>query len=116
MIAEQKVLLHLLENDYDVYRPVNSNAKYDFIVEKSGKIETVSVKYTSQKIKSCWVVELRTISRRNNGEVAINKFDSSKINWLAVYIAPEDRVEIISTHKLNNTTSLRLSLGILTER
>ena len=116
MLAEQKVLLHLIENDYEVYRPINSNAKFDFIIEKLGKIETVSVKYTSQHSDVSWIVELRNVSRRNNGEVNISKFDASSIDWLAVYIAPEDRVEMIYARELKNTNCLNISFGRLTER
>lgn len=105
LIGELKVITYLVENDYEVYTPVNDNAKFDLIASKDGKLLRVSVKSTSeQKANGRYNVELRNISRRNNGEINISY--SNDFDILVVYIISEDRIVIIESHDIVAKTRL----------
>jgi len=97
IIGELKVETYFIENDYEVYKPTNDNAQYDMLVNKDGVISRVSVKYTAVKAASGnWKVALSSVSRRNNGDVVIKRFDKTSVDIVAVYIAPENRVVLVA--------------------
>ena len=101
-IGELKAELFFIENDYEVYKPTNDNAQYDMLVNKDSVISRVSIKYTSMKAASGnWKVALSSVSRRNNGEVVIKRFDKTSVDIVAVYIAPEDRVVLIDANTIS---------------
>jgi tRNA A58 N-methylase Trm61 len=66
------------------------------LVVKNGVVSRVSVKSTSVKTATNkWSVELRNISRRNDGDINIRQFDNNTVDLLVVYIIPEDRITVI---------------------
>ena len=100
-IGELKAELYFIENDYEVYKPTNDNAEYDMLINKNGIISRVSVKYTANQAPSGnWKVALSSVSRRNNSEVIIKRFDNTLVDLVVVYIAPEDRIVLVSADNI----------------
>lgn len=107
VIGELKVQQYFIEHGYEVYKSISDNSTFDILVALNGKVSKVSVKYTSVKTSSGrWKVELRSISRRNNGAVNVKYFDNLDIDILAVYIAPEDRVVLMAGKAIQEKTAL----------
>ncbi len=105
-LGEAKVLAYFVENEYQVYLPFQDNGEHDMVVSKDSKLQTVSVKSTSVKSGSGYLVQLRTVSRRKDNGVIVKKFDNSSVDLLAVYIQPEDRVMIISGLDVKATSAV----------
>ena len=95
LLAEAKAIFELTKQGYEVFLPYGDCASCDLIALRDGKLSRVSVKYVSYAPDGSFLVELRNISRRNHGEIAIKKFDSSAVDMVIVYIQPEDRVEFL---------------------
>lgn len=108
-IGESKVLCELIEQDYDIYLPYSDGTPFDLIASKDNKLYRVSIKYTSFFDKGAWVVGLRNVSRRNNGEVCVKKFDKNSCDILAVYIQPENRIVLIESKNISATCSLAVA-------
>ena len=98
-VSRSKSTSVLDRNGYEAYLPFSNNSKYDVLGIKAGKIQRISIKYTStQRNFGTWVVEMRQISRRNNS-INIDKFDSSMYDIIAVYIGPKDKVILVNANK-----------------
>lgn len=109
-LGELKVLTYLTEQGYELYAPFADNSKFDVIAYKDGILSRVSVKFTSEKTPAGnWSVTIKQVSRRNNGDVKVDKFDHSAYDLLAVYISPEDRVVLIPTNSFTATTALTVT-------
>lgn len=96
-LGEAKVIAYLIEQGYELYLPFSNNSKYDVIAFKDGKLNRVSIKFTSVKRSSgTWDVEMRQIYRGNK-VIKIDKFDNSTCDIVAVYIGPLDRVILVDS-------------------
>jgi hypothetical protein len=105
-LAEAAVLKHAIKLGYEPYMPFCDNAKYDMLLLIDSKPYKVTIKFTSVRTPSGkWHVELRQISRRNDSNVHIDKFNPDAYDILAVYIEPEDRVELIPCN-FNNRSGI----------
>ncbi|QZE11491.1 PDDEXK endonuclease [Streptomyces phage Jada] len=106
-LGEVKVLAYFIENGYEVYTPFSDCSKYDMIAIKDGVVNRVSVKYSGAQAPSGkWIVGLVQTSRRNNGEIKETKFNKDQYDIVAVYIGPEDRVELISASEIPGKTAI----------
>lgn len=95
VLAEAKALAHFIAGGWEVFLPYAECGACDMIVAKGGRLSRVSVKYTSTGAGASWEVELRSVSRRNHGAVAVKHFDAAAADLLAIYIGPEDRVAVL---------------------
>lgn len=110
LLGELNAQSYFIVEGYEVYSPINDNAKYDMIVVKDESIIRVSVKTTSmQQPNGKWRVELRNMSRRNNSEVVISYFNATKADILVVYIIPENRLVLIDATKITSNNTLFVS-------
>jgi len=107
-LGEAAVLFELVKQGYEIFLPYADWAPFDMVVYKDGILKRVSIRYTSlTKNKSSWEVGLRNVSRKKEG-LLIKKFNNLECDLLAVYVAPEERVVILDTKNVKNTTSLSI--------
>ena len=99
-IAELQAMLHFTQKGYEVYLPQQDNGKYDMLVVKDAAVYRVSVKYTaSQHSSGSWRVTMNNVSIRKTSGNVISKFNSDNYDYVAVYIAPEDRLVVVPANK-----------------
>lgn len=103
-IGEAAVISFFVKNGYEVFAPFLGNASADLVVLRDGKVERVEVKTTSKRSGRGYEVQLRSM-RYNNTQTKINKFDASKSDLLAVYIYPEDHVQILASKDYNGRST-----------
>lgn len=113
--GESHVAAHFVAQGYHVFLPVFSYPECDMILMKDGEIKRVEVKTTSSPTRhGGWSVSLRRI--RNNGKhTVVHKFDGACADLLAVYILPENRVEVFDPSRLHGTTNLTISRKVAPE-
>lgn len=104
-IGEMMACIELYKQGYTPYKPVVENCKYDLLAEKEGKVYKVEVKTTTQNNNGKFYVGLRGLrpNRTGNKTKVFDKFD---LDLLAVVVLPENRVVIIDTKTINNTTQI----------
>jgi hypothetical protein len=100
LLAESKTISELITMGCEVYTPFADNGPYDLLTIKENKIYKVSVKCSSvMKNSDTVLITLKTVSRRKENDVKVNKFDSNNIDILAVYVLPLDIVYLIDAKK-----------------
>lgn len=104
-LGELAAMKHFLGLGYEVYTAVTDSSTYDIILAKDGQLYLVEVKTTAARTKNNkgWVVHLKRV-RPNK----IHPFDNSRIDLLAVYITPLDRVVIFEASKLQQRSTLSI--------
>jgi Holliday junction resolvase-like predicted endonuclease len=108
-LGELAAMKHFLGLGYEVYTAVTDSSTYDIILTKDGQLYRVEVKTTAARTKNDkgWVVHLKRV-RPNKTQNKIHPFDSSRIDLLAVYITPLDRVLIFEARKLQQRSTLSI--------
>ncbi len=113
-IGEAKVLTYFVERGYNVFTQFDGKAPFDLVIYKEGTLKRVSVKSTAYcnlaRTPKCWTVELKS-TRLNRTKTVIRKFDNSTCDLLAVYIQPEDRVEVFDSKDIKATCALTIRKG-----
>lgn len=91
-LGEAAVAKFFVEHGYDVYMPTFGNGKYDMIITKDGKVETVEVK-TSNSITTSgkYIFQLRKV-RSNRTTSVVTNFESEGIDILAFYFVGTGKV------------------------
>lgn len=80
-IAEQKFILFCMQNNINIYKPINSNGRVDFIIEINNKLKKVQIKYRSvNNNKLCL-----SASKQQNGREKILKYKKDEIDLFLVY-------------------------------
>ncbi|MCA1841497.1 MAG: hypothetical protein LC723_14490 [Actinobacteria bacterium] len=109
--GEAKIVAHLVVNGYEVYSPLFGNTSCDLIVLKDSKIYRVECKTTAFTRESGrYEVQLRSV-RHNKTKNTVHKFDASKSDLLAIYIAPEDRVIILNSIDYDGRSTVSFEPG-----
>lgn len=80
-IAEQKFILMCMGKGVDVYRPINSNSRVDFIIEQGGQLKRVQIKYRSMLDGK---LSLSAIKQQNGRDVSL-KYTPKEIDLFLVY-------------------------------
>jgi len=108
-LGELAAMKHFLSRGYEVYTAVTDSSTYDIILAKNGQLLRVEVKTTAARTKNDkgWVVHLKRV-RPNKTQNKIHPFDSSRIDLLAVYITPLDRVLIFEAKELQQRSALSI--------
>jgi Holliday junction resolvase-like predicted endonuclease len=106
-LGEIKAAAHFASEGYEVYVPFGGKSRHDLLLNKGRVILRVEVKTTQTKdAKSgSWLVQLRSI-RSNRTENVIKHFDSSQCDIIAVYIEPEDRIEILQASEYEGRSTV----------
>ena len=91
-VGEAKVLAMLSEQGWYPFVDISGKCPIDIIAWKDGKTITIQVKSTSTMSNSGkYVVQIGTIRPNRTGNT-ITKFSSAAQDYLAVYVAPTDKV------------------------
>ncbi len=100
---------HLLEQGYEVYSSVTDNSYYDMLIFKEGQVFRVEVKSTRTKsFKSdSWTVQIKGV-RANKTENKLVRFDNSDVDFLAIYIEPEDRVILLDAKSVTQKCAIQI--------
>lgn len=106
-IGEAKIIAYFLEQGYDVFTSFGTASKIDLVIHKDGLLQKVSVKATAYKDPRCnsWRVAITQSTRKGT-----TIFDNTKVDLLAVYIIPENRVMIFDAKAIitKRTVSIRM--------
>lgn len=97
-LGESRAQTEFIKRGYEVYIGT-SNAYYDFVANKDGKLLRVEVKATTRRNKSNtgWIFDIR----RSFGDLP---FDNTKIDRLCLYIQPLDILLIRDSKKVTQKT------------
>ena len=98
-LGEIAAMKYFAELGYNIYSAITENAPVDLVIELNGVYSRVEVKSTSTKYKDGYKVQLKRV-RSNRSENKIINFDPSTIDFLAVYIIPEDVVKIFASNEI----------------
>jgi len=97
--SKLKSIEYFIDNGYEVFDAISEYSYCDLVLIKNDICYRVSVKSTSQlsRGKNNYIVELRNVSRRNNGKICVTKFQSNRYDLVVVYIIPENRIQLIES-------------------
>ena len=101
-IAEQKFILLCMEKGINIYKPLNSNSRIDFIIELGGQYKRVQIKYRSMLDGK---LSLSAV-KQQNGREGILKYTSKEIDLFLVYEPSTDRfynipIELYESNRVN---------------
>lgn len=103
LVGQAAATLELIDNGYEVFLPFDGSCSFDLIAYKNKKFNRVSVKSSSNRLKSgSWAVELRQCGRDRKKK----PFNQSTSDILAVHIPLEKRVVFFWTQNVKNKRGL----------
>ena len=105
-MGELAVGKYLLEKNWKVFFSLSGVGKTDLVAQDpNGILQRIQVKSTTRKSGTKWKVDLNT-NRRNNTKKWIDSIDLSKLDYIAVYVIPEDRVVMIPVKEITTKSYL----------
>ena len=91
-LGEVKVMARLVELGWYPFSDLSGKCPVDIIAWKNGSTKLFQVKTTSTKSASGkYVVQIGAV-RSNRTANVIHKFDNTSVDYLAVYVKPEDKI------------------------
>ena len=100
--AELKFMLINQELGYIISKPFGDNSKYDLIVDTGDELQRIQIKSTSRKDTSsgmdcynCLVCSGRKVKQ---------KYSDSDIDYVVIYVIPEDTWYKIPINEINGKT------------
>ena len=120
-LGEIATMKHFLAAGFEVYTAITDSSTYDMVIAKGGTLSRVEVKSTGcrNKANTGWVAQVRRIRSNKSTNRKIH-FDNSKIDILAIYIEPLDRVVLLEARNISQRavvtvfdTSLAATCSIL---
>ena len=108
-LGEIATMKHFLAQGFEVYAAITDSSTYDCIVAKGGVISKVEVKATQYRNKSDtgWVAHIKSV-RSNKTQNRVIYFDGQKVDFLAVYIEPLDKVVVLDARKISQKSAITL--------
>lgn len=108
-LGELAAMKHFLSLGYEVYAAVTDSSTYDMLLAKAGSILRVEVKTTSARntVNTGWQAQIKSV-RSNKTQNRIVSFDPSKIDLLAIYIAPLDRIFTIEAKSVTQKAQITI--------
>lgn len=100
-IGELKVSSYFAALGYSIYINVGGKGRSDIVVVKDDISYRVQVKSTRLMRHGSWKVNLRTNRSKKKS------WDPSCCDVLAIYIEPEDRVELFDPNKVKNSLTIK---------
>ena len=114
-IGESKVLWKFVSLGIPVYIPFGDNEKADLVAEFGGKLNKIQVK-SSEKIEDeKFVISLKS-STMHNGVVYYHTYDKNEIDYFALYNKDSDILMLVPVSKLENRTSIKVSVPFKSSR
>lgn len=111
LITEMKVMLYFIELGYNVSQPLNSDSKYDCILDKDNKLYRIQIKTSHLSTTTNNSIEFKCCSttttqnhRKQNG------YTSDNIDFFATVW--ENEVYLISVNECSSAKTLHLSKDI----
>lgn len=95
LVGELKFALHLLENGWEVFQPIDQNSRADFVILKGGRFKKIQVKYCSP-YKGCLRVELEHPKRKTG------PYQNGEIDDIAVYNPSEDKFYLVPLRRFGS--------------
>ena len=97
-----------VDNGYDVYMPTFGNAKYDMVVAKDGKTQTVEVKSSATETPSGkYIFQLRKV-RSNRTKSVVTNFESDGIDLLVLVVAPTGMIHVCPASNYDGSGTVTL--------
>lgn len=91
-IAEKMFELKCVENDVEVFTPINSGSRIDYIIVHEGKMKRVQIKYISAYNGTINISFTKNQNGRREGDKPLyKKYDSSEIDLFLVYCPDTDK-------------------------
>lgn len=107
-LGEAKALEYFIKLGYDVFVSFGGKAEFDLVIycKETKIISRVSVKTTSNKLKSGkFEVQLREV-RSNKNKNNIRYFNKDSSDLVFIYVIPDDRCVVLLSKDINNTSSI----------
>lgn len=106
-LGEISVAKEFLKMGYEVYKSITDCSEYDMIVCKDGIIYKVEVKSTTTIKDGKYAVMLKSV-RSNKTQNKSYNFDKTKVDFLAIYLEPEDRTIILKASEVTQLAQMTL--------
>jgi Holliday junction resolvase-like predicted endonuclease len=107
-LGEIAAAKHFLKEGYEVYSSVTDNSTYDLILLKDNVLYRVEVKSVSVEKNGKYEIQLKSVRPNRTGNKII-KFDNTKMDYLVVYIEPEDKVVVLEASSVTQTSMMTLN-------
>lgn len=104
-LGEAKVIAELVARGWYPFIDVSGKCPVDIIAWKEGVTITVQVKSTSYKPGNKYQAQIGSIRPNRSGN-GIHKFDNTSCDYLAIYVAPENRIAFIKASDITVGRSL----------
>ncbi|GAB5533879.1 MAG: hypothetical protein Rubg2KO_01280 [Rubricoccaceae bacterium] len=108
--GEAAVLAHFIQQGYSCYTSFGGHGAFDMVLHREDTgLKTVEVKSTSQRAASGnYIVELKRIRTNGSGHT-LRRFDASGVDYVAVWIQPENRVVVLAAADLDGVCAKTIS-------
>jgi hypothetical protein len=108
-LGEAKVLARLAELGWYPFVDISGKCPVDVLAWKDGVTRSFQVKSTSYSPgkNQKYVVQIGSVRPNRTGNV-IKKFDSKGFDYLAVYVAPEDKVYFVKSSSITTGRTLTI--------
>jgi len=102
-LGESAVYHDLLKRGHPVYFSMAEGAKFDFISDINGKLRSIEVKSsaTRNRADTGYVVKIKRSKRKKEED-----FDNTRIDILAVYIEPLDKIIYFNAKLIKQKTAI----------
>ena len=103
-IAEQKVILKILEKGWNVSVPIGDRLPYDLVIDVERRLLKIQVKSAwYEKNRKCWVVGTRRV-KTNRKAMKIERYSNSDFDFAILYVGAKEvfyimPVEIFNSYK-----------------
>jgi len=104
-LGEAKVIAELTAQGYYPFVDMSGKCPIDIVAWKDGKVYTYQVKATQYQVGKSWLVQIKTV-RPNRSTNVIKQFDNSSVDYLAIYIIPEDRVILMKASEITQKNQI----------
>ena len=84
-IAVGVAISYFLQNEFEVCLPIGDKKDYDFLIEKSGKIKRIQVKYAGTYSRSQKCIANLRVNGGNQSRFVCKKYSKDAFDLLFVY-------------------------------
>ena len=106
LITEMEVMLHFIKLGYNVSQPLNSDSRYDCIVDVDGKLLKIQIKTSHvAKAKNSFEFKCRSITTTQN-QYKQSKYNENEIDFFATIW--ENQVYLVPVNECSSEKTLHL--------
>lgn len=99
-LGEVKILASLVELGWYPFTDISGKCPVDILAWKDGKLISIQVKTTGSISKSGkYIVQVGSVRPNRTGNT-IKKFDNTTVDYLAVYVIPENKVLFLKASEI----------------